>query len=324
MNSASAAEGCLPIQTALFRALLSQAAKDRGYIGIYRLQKNSCFVSGHGFSQAAKDRGYIGIYRLQKNSCFVSGHGFSRAVPISAMRALAPEVLLSYRVKSFPRPAALMRGNMRIITSCNLVLGMGLVILSGGVASAQGSPNTLTSKEAAQGWKLLFDGKDLDGWQPYSTSKPPATGDWVVADGAILCPGTSPGWLAGNDSYTNFDLKLQFRATEKTNSGVFIRATKEGAPNKTGYEVQIWDYQPAGYNTGSLVDSLKAAPVKILEGQWNDYNIKAVADHYVVVLNGKTILDDHDSRHAEGLIGFQCQPGNKIEFRNVKLLPLKQ
>jgi hypothetical protein len=213
---------------------------------------------------------------------------------------------------------------MRIITDCSLVLGMGLAILAGGVAAAQGKPNTLTSKEAAQGWKLLFDGKDLDGWQPYSTSKPPATGDWVVADGAILCPGTSPGWLAGSDSYTNFDLKLQFRGTEKTNSGVFIRATKEGAPNKTGYEVQIWDYQPAGYNTGSLVDSLKAAPVKILEDKWNDYNIKAVGDHYVVVLNGKTVLDDHDPKHTEGVIGFQCQPGNKIEFRNVKLLPLKQ
>ena len=72
-----------------------------------------------------------------------------------------------------------------------------------------------------------------------------------------------------------------------------------------------------------MVDSLKAAPAKILDEQWNDYNIKAVGDHYVVILNGKTILDAHDSKHTEGVIGFQCQPGNKIEFRNVKLLPLK-
>ena len=92
--------------------------------------------------------------------------------------------------------------------------------------------------------------------------------------------------------------------------------------NKTGYEIQIWGYQPAGYNTGSLVDSLKAAPTKILEGQWNDYDIKAEGNHYVIILNGKTILDDHDSKHTEGVIGFQCQPANKIEFRNVKLLPL--
>ena len=213
---------------------------------------------------------------------------------------------------------------MTWIASYRFVLGVVLLTVAAAVASAQERPNALTPNETSHGWKLLFNGKSLDGWQPYVTFTPPATGDWVVADGAIVCPGTSSGWLASNDTFTNFKLKLQFRGSEKTNSGVFIRATKEGAPNKTGYEVQIWDYQPAGYNTGSLVDSLKAAPVKILEGQWNDYNIKAVGDHYVVILNGKTILDDHDSKHTEGLIGFQCQPGNKIEFRNVKLLPLKQ
>ncbi len=212
---------------------------------------------------------------------------------------------------------------MRIINSYCLVLATAMAVLAGGVAGAQAKPNTLTPKEAAHGWKLLFEGKDLNGWQPYSTFKPPATGDWSVADGAILCPGTSPGWLANNDSYTNFELQLQFRGSEKVNSGVFIRSSKDGAPHKTGYEVQIWGYQPAGYNTGSLVDSLKAAPATILDGQWNDYNIKAVGDHFIVTLNGKTILDDHDPKHAAGVIGFQCQVGNKIEFRNVKLLPLK-
>jgi Domain of Unknown Function (DUF1080) len=210
---------------------------------------------------------------------------------------------------------------MRTIARYCLILGMASLVVPCCVAAAQGTPNKLTSSEAAHGWKLLFNGKDLDGWQPLSTSKPDATGDWSVADGAIVCPGTSAGWLASNDSYTNFELKLQFRGSEKVNSGVFLRSTKEGAPHKTGYELQIWDYQPAGYNTGSLVGSLKAAPVKILDNEWNNYDIKADGDHYVIILNGKTILDDHDSTHTQGLIGFQCQPGNKIEFRDIRVLP---
>jgi hypothetical protein len=209
---------------------------------------------------------------------------------------------------------------MKKITACCFVL----LVLSGSAAFAADAPNTLSRKEAAEGWKLLFDGKDLNGWEPLSTSKPPATGDWSVADGALLCPGTSPGWLASADSFTDFELKLQFRGSEKVNSGVFLRSAHEGAPHKTGYELQIWDYQPAGYNTGSLVDSLKAAPVKILDGEWNNYDIKAVGDHYVIVLNGTKLLDAHDSKHLEGLIGFQCQPGNRVEFRSVKVLPLKK
>jgi Domain of Unknown Function (DUF1080) len=213
---------------------------------------------------------------------------------------------------------------MRSMASCRFILGMGLLSVVAAVAGAQERPNTLTPKETSQGWKLLFDGKSLDGWQPYATSTPPATGDWAVADGAIVCPGTSSGWLASNETFTNFELKLQFRASEKTNSGVFLRSEKEGAPHKTGYELQIWDYQPAGYNTGSLVGSLKAAPVTILDGQWNDYDITADGDHYVIVLNGKTILDGHDAKHTAGVIGFQCQKGNKIEFRDIRLLPLKE
>jgi hypothetical protein len=213
---------------------------------------------------------------------------------------------------------------MRLIVSYRFILGVVLVSVAAAVAAAQNNLNALTANETTQGWKLLFDGKSLDGWQPYVTFTAPATGDWVVADGAIVCPGTSSGWLAGNDTFTNFKLKLQFRGSEKTNSGFFLRSEKEGAPHKTGYELQIGDYQPAGYNTGSLVGSLKAMPATILDEQWNDYDITADGDHYVIVLNGKTILDDHDSKHTAGVIGFQCQKGNKIEFRDIRLLPLQK
>jgi hypothetical protein len=213
---------------------------------------------------------------------------------------------------------------MRLIARCCFVLGIGLVSVAAGVAGAQDRLNALSSDETTNGWKLLFDGKSLDGWQPYVTFTAPATGDWVVADGAIVCPGTSSGWLASNETFANFQLKLQFRASEKTNSGVFLRSEKEGAPHKTGYELQIWDYQPAGYNTGSLVGSLKASPATILDDQWNDYDITAYGDHYVIILNGKTVLDGHDSKHSEGVIGFQCQKGNKIEFRNIRLLPFQK
>src|SRR5260221_14383023 len=110
---------------------------------------------------------------------------------------------------------------------------------------------------------------------------------------------------------------------EKVNSGVFLRSQKEGQPPITGYELQIWDYQPAGYNTGSLVGSLKASPVKIIPDEWNNYEISASGDHFVIVLNGKTLLDDRDSKHASGVVGFQCQKGNSIQFRSIRLLALK-
>ena len=103
------------------------------------------------------------------------------------------------------------------------------------------------------------------------------------------------------------------------NSGVFLRSEKAGQAHKTGYELQVWDYQPEGYNTGSLVGSLKASPVKIVPDAWNNYEIRAKGDDFTIVLNGKTLLDDRDSKHASGVMGFQCQKGNRIQFRRIKI-----
>jgi hypothetical protein len=202
------------------------------------------------------------------------------------------------------------------------LLQIAIALLAAGLLSAQSRLNTLTATETAQGWRLLFDGTSLSGWEPHTTSAAPATGDWRIEDEAISCPGTTAGWLGTDAAFSDFTLKLQFRGTERVNSGVFLRSEKAGQPHKTGYELQIWDYQPDGYNTGSLVGYLKAPPVKIVPNQWNSYTITANGDHFTIVLNGKTLLDGSDSKHASGVIGLQCQKDNPIQFRNIRLLPL--
>lgn len=183
--------------------------------------------------------------------------------------------------------------------------------------------NELSKKEVSDGWKLLFDGKSLNGWEGRATSEPGTKGDWKVSNGALACLGTVPSWIATSGTFSDYRLTLEFRGPEKVNSGVFLRSQKDGQPHVTGYELQIWDYQPAGYHTGSLVGSLKAEPVKIRPGQWNKYDVTARGDHFLVMLNGKKLLDAKDTKHKEGVIGFQCQKDQAIEFRNIKLLPLK-
>ena len=202
--------------------------------------------------------------------------------------------------------------------------GLLVLALSLGPVIAQDAPNRLTAREASDGWILLFDGKSLNGWQARPTSERNATGDWKVENGALACGGTAPSWLATDASFSDYTLKLQFRGDAKVNSGVFLRSRKEGQPHITGYELQIWDYQPAGFNTGSLVGAVKAPEVRIKPNEWNDYEITANGDHFVIVLNGKTLLDTRDSKHASGVVGFQCQRDNPIQFRNIKLRPTKK
>ena len=198
-----------------------------------------------------------------------------------------------------------------------------LIALAVSATYAQQNPNTLSPAEAKAGWKLLFDGKTLHGWEPLPTFSPGSSGEWTVGNGALVCPGTSAGWLAGTESFSDFELRLEFRGNAQVNSGVFLRSQREGQPHITGYELQIWDYQPKGFNTGSLVGAVKAAPTKIKGGEWNSYDITADGDHYVVILNGTQLLDAHDSKHLSGRIGFQCQKDNRVEFRTIRVHTIK-
>jgi hypothetical protein len=191
---------------------------------------------------------------------------------------------------------------------------MAMMLLSAGACAAQ---------ERSDGWTVLFDGKSLKGWEARPTFEAGNKGDWTVANGSLVCGGTAPSWISTDASFSDFQLALEFRGSEKVNSGVFLRSKKDGQPHETGYELQIWDYQPAGFHTGSLVGSVKAEPVKIRPNQWNQYDITAKGDHFKIVLNGKTVLDAKDSKHSAGVVGFQCQKDQRIEFRNIRIKPLR-
>jgi len=201
-----------------------------------------------------------------------------------------------------------------------------MAILAGTPAGAQNpGPNALSPAESKQGWILLFDGKSLNGWEARPTSDPAVKPDWVVENGALQCRGTTPSWIATTASFSDYTLKLEFRGRENVNSGIFLRSQKEGQPHRTGYELQIWDRdQPAGYYTGSLVGHVKAQPASMIPNEWNAYEISVEGDHFLVALNGKTVLDARDATHAFGVVGFQCQKDNRIEFRGIRILPRRK
>ena len=222
-------------------------------------------------------------------------------------------------------------------------------------AAAGQTMNSLTAREKADGWQLLFDGKTMEGWHPAapaggrgragtppptpagalaqvgSTPKPCVTAakgtasavpagssHWEIVDGLLVPCGEPVGYLTSDRQYRNFVLSIEFKCGEDTNSGVFVRSPQENG----GYEVQIWRLQPAGYNTGAIVGTAKTArDYKFKPDQWNHYQITADGDHLVVVLNGETTLDIHDAAFSEGNLRLQYQQF-PIAFRNIKIRAL--
>jgi hypothetical protein len=176
------------------------------------------------------------------------------------------------------------------------------------------TPNTLTPKEKAQGWQLLFDGKTAAGWR--GTTKPAFPSDgWEVKDGLLSVTehgGEEGGGKAGDimttRKYANFELMVDFRETPGDNSGIKYFVNMDYAPahnglgSAIGFEYQVLDDDvhpdaKAGKNgdrtEASLYDLIPASKDKPRKpiGEWNTARIVVRGTHGEHWLNGVKVLE---------------------------------
>ena len=84
--------------------------------------------------------------------------------------------------------------------------------------------NTLSDKEKADGWKLLFDGKTTKGWHKY---KGKDVGDrWKAVEGTLALlhkDGKDGGDIITDENFGNFELAIDWKVTPGANSGIMYR-----------------------------------------------------------------------------------------------------
>ncbi|MCL4481019.1 MAG: DUF1080 domain-containing protein [Bacteroidetes bacterium] len=219
--------------------------------------------------------------------------------------------------------------------------------------------NQLTKKEKKEGWTLLFNGKNFDGWRQCNGTAMPA--NWVVEDNAMkifTAPGKKPGQGSNGDvvyatkKYKNFELTVDWKAGKMANSGIFYDVRE--VPGKPIYyaapEVQILDNvdatdnKQANHLAGSLYDMLPCDPKTVHPtGQWNTIVIKVKDGVVTHTMNGVEVVKytlwtpEWDAMVAkskfksfpgftegiskEGFIGLQDH-GYTLWFRNLKIREL--
>jgi hypothetical protein len=231
------------------------------------------------------------------------------------------------------------------VVVCVSILGL-LLVAGTGAAGAQDD-----------GFRPIFDGKSLDGWDGNPKF-------WRVEDGAITGQTTKENPTKGNTfiiwrggTVDDFDLKLQFRLVGG-NSGIQYRSWEE--PDKWGKWV-VGGYQAdmdagntftgANYGeryrgllanrgqktvigakgqpkvVGQVGDPKELASV-IKKEDWNDYEIIAKGNHIVQKINGRVMceLTDEDSAaRPSGIVALQLHAGPpmKVQFRNILLKRLQ-
>lgn len=87
---------------------------------------------------------------------------------------------------------------------------------------------TSSSVWAADEWKPLFNGENLDGWvQRGGKATYRVDGDSIVGTTA---PNTSNTFLCTDKDYGDFELRLQFKVDSRMNSGVQFRSVYSAEP----------------------------------------------------------------------------------------------
>jgi hypothetical protein len=204
-------------------------------------------------------------------------------------------------------------------------------ILATGFAAAA-ADNTLTAAEQAAGWKLLFNGKSLEGWKASENQ-----GSFTVLDGLLVVFGKRShlfytGPVAGAN-FRNFELSLDIKTFPKANSGVYFHTAYQetGWPNK-GYEVQVNNTHKdvkKGAGLYAIKDNLEA-PAK--DGDWYTMVIKVQGKRVQTFVNGKQIVDyteEPKPERTEAMKGrlissgtFAIQghdPESKVMYKNIKV-----
>lgn len=212
--------------------------------------------------------------------------------------------------------------------------------------------------DAGKGFKSIFDGKTLKGWN----------GDpkfWSVQDGAITGKTTKENPTKGNTFIIwegktgNFDLRLDYKIIGG-NSGIQYRSFKADGPD----EWRIGGYQ-ADFEAGDtfsgicygerfrgilslrgkktiltvgddgklkkeVEDFAKDADIAkaIKKEDWNSYRIVARnfnLTHYINGVKTTQVIDrDRKTRRAEGLLALQLHAGPpmNVQFKNIRIKEL--
>ncbi len=212
--------------------------------------------------------------------------------------------------------------------------------------------NVLSEKEAAAGWKLLFDGKSLAGWTNFK--KPDVRPGWVVKDGILVCADPhNAGDILTVEQFGAFELELDYNISVGGNSGIIFHATNEANTVwATGPELQLadnnhpsqtklsgWLYElyhpPVDPKTNKPLDATKPA------GEWNHVRMVITPEKCVHEINGvkyfEYVLGSEDfkkrvagskfgkmplfAKADKGFIALQGDHG-VVSFRNIKIRPL--
>ena len=207
----------------------------------------------------------------------------------------------------------------------------------------------LFAEALPEGFRALFNGKDLSGWHGFNPHQGlKLTGEkkaadlakqradfplhWRVENGELVNGGTGP-YATTSEAFGDIELRIEYKTVAKADSGIYLR----GNP-----QVQIWDlhqvFDPKKpdrkphLGSGGLFNNTPGTPGRdpllIADkpfGEWNTFRIVQQGDITTIWLNGKLVVDHAKMENywdraqplpSKGPLMLQTH-GGEIRWRNL-------
>ncbi|MDA0813972.1 MAG: DUF1080 domain-containing protein [Verrucomicrobia bacterium] len=218
--------------------------------------------------------------------------------------------------------------------------------------------NTLTDPERTAGWRMLFSGEDLKGWTGYRQKEAPAGWSVQASQLMLIEPGCGP--LIATEEFENFEMKLEWQASDGQASGVFFRVVENKKTiEETGIEIELNGYGYSALSTEKTTELTANGAVKHLypaerftpdPSGWNTLRVRFNENEFQYWINDVEMgfrdkfniirpieigSEDWNQRidgsrfrrfqrfakSPKGYIALE-DAGTPIRFRNIKILPL--
>ena len=190
----------------------------------------------------------------------------------------------------------------RLLFSLVLALGCTAPVF----AEAKPKPNTLTPKEIADGWILLFDGETTFGWK--------VEGDAAMKEGVLVVGGPKRGAYAHQAMpFGAYEMTFEVRRIGPSKARLGIQVTYTTSEGGDGSSLASRDVDLLCEASGEW----KLAKVVAEAGPKNTYAYKLNDDKPVSTRPDPKIAIQYFSR-----LGVTVEPGGQLFLRNLKLRPL--
>ncbi|MEJ7709893.1 MAG: DUF1080 domain-containing protein [Pyrinomonadaceae bacterium] len=183
---------------------------------------------------------------------------------------------------------------------------------------------------------------------------------WAWKDDLIISTGQPIGVLRTRQTFTNFELVVQWRHLRSAgNSGVFVwvpeEALKDLKPDalpQGGIEVQMLDHgyteqyqkqtgkKPDWFSTNGDIFPVGASKMKVFSptspdgsrsfprkqlskgvGEWNHYYVRAINGEVRLWVNGEEVSGGSGSEPRTGYLCLEAE-GSPVEFKNIRIREL--